>query len=205
MTVAIFEIVFEVLVEAIWVMLNATLGLALAMLTYWLWVQVRRRVWGLDRTVVAETPSGDRFRLEVPGLRMRTPISNRVFGVGAGSAQRPDVEPSRHDRLHPDNVTERAGMALVVVVPFLLMGVVALALIFIVELILAAVFFALASIVASAIRHRWTCVVTDPDGRQSHHRTRGLRAAGRLRDKLTTSIRRGDLDALEASRRQSQQ
>lgn len=190
------EIIFELVGQLILLALNLTVGFALAAACYWVWVTVRRRVWGLDKPVVVRTPAGDPYTLAVPGLRVRTPFSRRVFGVGR-ALEGSQPEWSEADRLHPKRVAGAADDLLIFVVPFLFVGVLVLALLFVLEFILAAVVVGLVSIVASIVRHHWTCRVTDPAGRVLNFRARGMRRVRRLRDEMAEAIRAGDVGVLQ--------
>ncbi len=186
------ELVFQVVLFA----LNITLGIGLAGLSYWLWVMVRRRLWHLDRPLVIEAPDGGLYSLEVPGLRVRTPVSTRIFRPRRSLAGPPPGW-TKDDRLHPDRVVGCLDDLLIFVVPFLLAGVLVLVLLFVLEVILAIVVLGIAAIVATVIRHRWSCVITSPEGRTFRSRARGMRGVRRLRDATAAAIKAGDLPALE--------
>jgi hypothetical protein len=190
--------------------LSITVGVALAATTYWVWIMVRRRLWGLDKPVVAETPDGDQYSLEVPALQLRTPVSRRFF---YGRRQPGATPPSwdENDQLHPTRMLNQAEGALIVVAPVVFVVVVLFAIVFVLELLLALVLVGVASAIAMILRYRWTVVVTGPyekanpeevfgAGRHQVWRIRqpGLRQVHRTRDELAASIRAGDTTVLLA-------
>jgi len=185
------EIVVELILELLLLAFNVTFGIGLAAVFYWLWVTVRRRLWGLDRPIGVNMPNGDLYSVEVLGLRLRTPLSTRIFRPGRALGG-PPPEWSKADRLCPGRVAEYADDALIFVVPFLLVVVLLLVLLFLLEIILAVVALGLVAIVATIIRHRWTCLVTDPEGRVSRFRARGMRRVRRLRDETLEAIVAGN-------------
>lgn len=195
------ELLVEVIGESILVALNGTLGIGMAAATYWLWLAVRRRLWRLDRPVVAETPDGMEWVLEVPGLRLRTPISRRIFQ--SEDARRAEAAPTARDadRLHPRRMGEALDSVLIFVAPFVLVGVVLFVLVFLLELLVAVVVLGVVSVVGSVVRHRWTCEITGPTGRVIRVQTRGLRQVRRRRDQLAELLRVGEVAAVEAASR----
>lgn len=134
------------------------LGGALAALAYLIWVTVRRRLWELDRTVVAVTPNGDRYVLEVPGIQLRTPMSRFLLRAPrkreTGDAQAARSHGDSADRLHPDEMFGHEE-ALAFAGPILLAIVVVLTAIFLIELLLALVVGVAAVAIGFIMRHRW--------------------------------------------------
>lgn len=191
-------IIGELLGELVLVALNLTVGLGLAAMTYWLWLTVRRRLWGLDRSIVAETPDGLSYSLDVEGQRLRMPISRRILRT---DKTRDAAPPSwqQSDRLHPGNMAGTFDSLLIFVIPVVLVVVLMLAIVFVVEVIFAVIILGIVSTIGVMIRHRWTCVVTGPGGEVSHVRIRGLRRVRRLRDQLADAIRAGDVASVKAA------
>ncbi len=195
-TLVSVEIIIELVGELVLLALNVTIGVGLLVATYWLWITARRRLWGLDRVVVVETPDGEPYTLEVPGLQVRTPLSRRIFSSDRSHGGSPPGW-NKDDRLHPDRIAGSVGDLLIFVMPVLLAGVLLLVLIFVLEVILAGIVLVLVSMAATIIRYRWTCQVTSPGGHVFPVRTRGMRRARRLRDELAEAIRAGDVAAIE--------
>lgn len=181
----------EFLLEAVLRLLLGGAALGLAFASYAIWIAVRRRLWGLDQVMTAETPAGDRYRLDVQRLNVRARLSSRAFGAAdAGRKEAPSW--TEDDWLHPTRMADRFDEALIMLVPFVFAVVVGLALLFIVEIVIGVLILAVLAIIGTVIGHRWTCVVTGPDGVVARHRARGVRGVRRLRNELVALIRAGD-------------
>ncbi len=188
----ILEPVLTALVElALWI-LSATIGVALATVAYAVWVLVRRRLWHLDKSVTVHTPDGRPYLLDVPGLQVQTPLSRWL-------ARQPRHDPStppewtERDALHPGRLSDTNDDLVIVLAPLILgFVVVLLTVVFLIELIIGLALLGSAATVATMIRHRWTCRVTDPSGMVWVHRARGLRRVRRVRDHLAERITAGD-------------
>ncbi|MEM8922442.1 MAG: hypothetical protein AAGD35_03000 [Actinomycetota bacterium] len=180
----------EFLLEGVLRLLLGGAALGLAFASYGIWIAVRRRLWGLDQAMTAETPTGDRYRLQVERLTVRARLSSRAFGTDGGGQEQPRW--THEDRLHPDRMVDRFDEALIVLMPLVFVVVLGLALLFIVEIVLGVLILAVVAVVGTAIGHRWTCVVAGPDGSIARHRARGIRSVRRLQNDLAATIRAGD-------------
>ena len=80
--------------------------------------------------------------------------------------------------------------------PFLLIGVLFLVLLFVLEMILVTIVLGLVAIIATIIRHKWTCLGAGPAGRIFRVRGRGMRRVRRLRHEIAEAVRAGDIAAL---------
>ena len=186
----------ELIGEIVFSVVSVAVGTALAWVTYLIWLAARRRVWGLDRTVVADTPTGERYTLAVDNLRLHTPVSSRLFGSSRASHERPPGR-SRDDWLHPDRMLGRFEDGILLAVPFVLAVVLLFAVLFLIELIVAAVILAVVVIWGRVVRRHWTCTVAGPDATTWRFIEPGMRRVRRKRDELAGAIRSGDLTAVE--------
>ena len=178
----IAEIFFELVIELV----GGAVGFGVAFVAYRIWIAGRQGAWWATKPTIAETPEGDRFTIEIVGLRPQLPVSSRALGR---SIERPTA--SNTDRLHPDRLLDNVDGCLVVIAPVVLVGVVAVLVLAIVELVVVGVILGIVAALRLLLRQDWMCVVTDAEGRQYRHRCDGLRAARELRSELAAEIALG--------------
>ncbi|MEM9132309.1 MAG: hypothetical protein AAF962_17450 [Actinomycetota bacterium] len=182
--------------ELILNVVSVGVGTALAWVTYAIWLTARWHLWGLDRTVVADTPSGERYILTVANLRLHTPVSTRLFRSGNPGEDEPPGR-SRDDWLHPDRMLDRFEEGILLFVPFILAVVLVFAVLFVIELIVAAIILAVVVTWSRVVRRHWTCTVVGPEPSRWRFTGPGMRRIRRMRDDLAAAIRSGDIGALE--------
>lgn len=184
--IALIEILVELFLELFAEFIGAAIGIAIATVAYRIWIRGRQRAWDLTTPAIVRAPDGAVHSIEIVGLRPALPLSGRVLGT---SGDRPVV--SKEHRLHPERLAAAEG-CLAVIAPIVLIGVVAVLLFAVVELIVVGVLLGVAVVVRWAFVREWRCVVVTPDGRRCTHRSGGLRAARRRRAELVDAIVRGD-------------